>query len=236
MSINDLISNVTTNLTEWGIDYRETTEGISVGDIHLEAVEEGCRPIATILDGTELVGMSSDADKAAALLAFPLARRAWELGYTGSFDVDVWHDDLVLHLSWGSSEVTLSSHTNTADEFTVSGHELFAGSVDMKDMGAVITSAELACGDTNEAWRVLCESSDAELMGWQEIIEFFNGSVLFTEGDHFTKVESPETDAVALVEDYNPEVPIRVIDVERTIDTTHWSHSDVAAAVLYAIS
>nr|DAP76151.1 MAG TPA: hypothetical protein [Caudoviricetes sp.] len=236
MSINDLISNVTTNLTEWGVNYRETTEGISVGDIHLEAIEEGYRPIATILDGTELVGMTSDADKAAALLAFPLARREWELGYTGDFNIAVFAGEVETRLSYGSADVSISAGVNEAGRFAVMGHPLFSKDVVMSDLEAVLSSTELAYGAPNEAWQALCASSDTELMGWQEIVEFFNGSVLFTEGDRFTKVESPETEAVALVEDYNPEVPIRVIDVEHTIDTTHWSHSDVAAAVLHAIS
>ena len=40
MSTNDYITDVTANLTEWGISYRETTEGISVGSIHLETAED----------------------------------------------------------------------------------------------------------------------------------------------------------------------------------------------------
>lgn len=68
MSTNDYITDVTANLTEWGIDYRETTEGISVGSIHLEIAEDGYRPAGTILNGTETVAVTSDADKAAAVL------------------------------------------------------------------------------------------------------------------------------------------------------------------------
>lgn len=236
MSINDFISDVTANLTEWGIDYRETTEGISVGDIHLEVAEEGYRPTATILNGTETVAITSDADKAAALLAFPLARREWELGYTGDFNIAVFAGEVETCLSYGSADVSISAGVNEAGRFAVMGHPLFYKGVVMSDLGAALTSTELAYGTPNEAWQVLCESSDAELMDWREIVEFFNESVRFTEGDRFTKVESPETEAVALVEDHNPDVPIRVIDVECAIDTTHWSHSDVAAAVLYAIS
>lgn len=68
MSNNDYITDVTANLTEWGIDYRETAEGISVGSIHLEVAEDGYRPAGTILDDTETVAITSDADKAAAIL------------------------------------------------------------------------------------------------------------------------------------------------------------------------
>lgn len=65
MSIADYIADVTANLAEWGIDYRETTEGVSVGSIHLEVVEDGYHPAGTILNGTETVAITSDADKAA---------------------------------------------------------------------------------------------------------------------------------------------------------------------------
>ena len=78
---------------------------ISVGSMHLEASEEGCRPNATILDGTELVGITSDADKAAALLAFPLARRAWELGYCDDFDVTHVGGEVEMTLSCGRRPV-----------------------------------------------------------------------------------------------------------------------------------
>lgn len=180
--------------------------------------------------------MTSDADKAAALLAFPLARREWELGYTGDFNIAVFAGEVETCLSYGSAGVSISAGVNEAGRFAVTEHPLFSKGFVMSDLEAVLSSTELAYGAPNEAWQALCASSDTELMGWQEIVEFFNGLVLFTEGDRFTKVESPETEVVVLVEDYNPEVPIRVIDVERTTDTTHWSHSDVAAAVLHAIS
>ena len=41
MTATDYINDVTANLTDWGIAYRETTEGISVGNIHLEIAEDG---------------------------------------------------------------------------------------------------------------------------------------------------------------------------------------------------
>ena len=39
-----------------------------------------------------------------------------------------------------------------------------------------------------------------------------------------------------MVDDWEHESPMCVINVETAEDTTHWSMSDVAAAVLYAIS
>jgi len=236
MSITDMIADVTTNLTEWGINYRETTEGISVGDIHLEAIEEGYRPAVTILNGTETVAVTSDADKAAALLAFPLARRAWELGYCDDFDVTHVGGEVEMTLSYGSSDVTISAGTNEADSFAVTEHDLFRTAVTMSDLDAVLTSTDLAYGDPIEAWQALCAASDFEEDHWEHIVDFFNDDTRFTYGARFTKVESCDTGEVAMVEDWSEDSSMRVIDVETAEDTTHWSHSDVAAAVLYAIS
>ena len=236
MSTNDYIADVTANLTEWGINYRETTEGISVGSIHLEIAEDGYRPAGTILDGTETVAVTSDADKAAALLAFPLARRAWELGYTGDFEVTYVNSEVEMILSYGSSDLAISAGIDEADRFTVTRHDLFRQTVGMSDLEAILTSTELAYGDPREAWQALCGASDFELDDWEAIVEFLNDDARFTQGARFTKVESYATERAALVEDWDNESPMRVIDVETAEDTTHWAASDAAAAVLYAIS
>lgn len=236
MSTNDYITDVTANLTEWGIDYRETTEGISVSNIHLEVAEDGYRPAGTILNGTETVAITSDADKAAALLAFPLARRAWELGYTGDFDVTYVGGEVEMTLSYGSSDLTISAGVNEADQFTIAEHDLFGKTVVMGDLEAVLASTELAYGGPYEAWQALCGASDFESDGWEVIVEFFNDDVRFTYGPRLTKVESCLADQIAVVEDWQTDSPVNVIDVQTAEDTTHWVMSDVAAAVLYAIA
>lgn len=236
MSINDLISDVTTNLTEWGIDYRETTEGISVGDIHLEVAEDGCRPAGTVLDGTETVAITSDADKAAALLAFPLARRAWGLGYTGDFDINYVDSEVEMTLSCGGVDLTISAGVNEVDRFTVSEHDLLRQAVVMSDLEAVLESTELAYSDPHEAWQVLCGASDFEEDHWESIVEFFNEDTHIVYGARFTKVESYLTDQIAIVDDWRTDSPVNVIDVQTAEDTTHWAMADAAAAVLYAIS
>lgn len=236
MSTNDYIIDVTANLTEWNIDYRETTEGISVGDIHLEIAEDGCRPAGIILNGTETVAITSDADKAAALLAFPLARRAWGLDYTGDFEIATFNGEVEMRLSYGGADVSISAGINEADRFTVMGHELLTKDVVMSDLEAALTSTELAYDSPDEAWQALCSASDFENESWQEIVDALCDGVQFYEGARLTKALSWATENVVLVEDYNPESPIRVIDVERVIDVTCWAPSDVAAAVLNAIS
>lgn len=236
MSTTDYITDVTANLTEWGINYSETTEGVSVGNIHLEVVEDGYRPDGTILDGTETVAVTSDADKAAALLAFPLARRAWGLGYTGDFEVTYVNSEVEMILSYGSSDLVISAGVDEADRFTIAEHDLFRQIVCMSDLEAVLTSTELAYSDPLEAWRALCGASDFEADNWEQIVEFFNGDATFIHGARFTKVESYLTDQVAIVDDWRTDSPVNVIDVQTAEDTTCWAMSDVAAAVLYAIS
>lgn len=236
MSTNDYITDVTANLTEWGITYSETTEGISVGNIHLEIAEDGYRPAGTILDGTETVAVTSYADKAAALLAFPLARKAWEIGYTGDFEVAVRGDMVDMRLSYGSDDVTIYAPIDSDLEFTVTEHPLFRENVNMTDLDAVLESAQLAYGDVREAWQVLCNATDFEHDDWMALVERFHWQARFDSGDRLTKAYTSESDNAALVEDYDPESPIRVIDVDAVSDVACWSQWDVAAAVLYAIS
>lgn len=236
MSANDYISDVTANLTEWGIDYRETTEGISVGSIHLEIAEDGYRPAGTILDGTETVAITSDADKAAALLAFPLARRAWGLGYTGDFDADVFGGEVEMILSCGSSYLTISAGVNESDRFTITAHDLLRQTVAMSDLEAVLASTELAYSNPDEAWQALCGASDFEADHWESVVEFFDEDTHIVHGSRLTKVESRLAEQIAIVDDRQTDSPVNVIDVQTAEDTTHWAMSDVAAAVLYAIS
>ena len=236
MTTNDYITDVTAQLTEWGIDYRETTEGLSVGNIHLEIAEDGYRPAGTILNGTNVVAITSDADKAAALLAFPLARRAWETGYTGDFETTVFGGEVEMSLAYAAGEVTISAGIDEADRFTVTEHELFRQTVAMSDLNAALTSTQLAYINPDEAWQVLCGASDFDGDHWENIVEFFNEDVHITHGARFTKMESCITERIAIVEDWDRESPARVIDVETAEDTTQWATSDIAAAVLHAIS
>nr|DAS43023.1 MAG TPA: hypothetical protein [Caudoviricetes sp.] len=236
MSITDYIADVTANLTEWGISYRETTEGVSVGNIHLEVAEDGYRPAGTILDGTETVAVTSDADKAAALLAFPLARRAWRLGYTGDFDVTYVGGEVEMILSCGSSDLTISAGADEADWFTVTDHDLLRQTITMTDLEAVLASTELAYSYPREAWQALCGASDFESDHWESVVEFFNEDTYIVHGARFTKVESRLTEQIAIVDDWQADSPANVIDVQTAEDTMHWAVSDVAAAVLHAIS
>lgn len=236
MSANDYITDVTANLTDWNVNYTETSDGLGIGLLSIRVAEGCCRPYGTILDGANLAAITSDADKAAALLVFPLARRAWEAGYAGDFEIDV-HDGMVeMRLSYGSYAVSIYAPIDSDREFTVVEHPLFCENVDMTDLEAALESAQLAYQDPMEAWQVLCGATDFEHDNWEALVERLHWQARFDQGDRLTKVSTSEHDNVALVEDYDPESPIRVINVDDVSDVTCWSHGDVAAAVLYAIS
>lgn len=236
MSTNDYTSEIAANLTAWNINYTETSDGFGIGLLSVRVTEERGAALAIILDGANLVGMTSDADKAAALLAFPLARKAWQAGYTGDFEIDVLDGFLDMRLSCGSDDVTISAAVDADRGFTVVEHPLFRDNVDMTDLEAVLESAQLAYQAPDEAWSVLCGATDFEHDDWEALVERLHWQARFDQGDRLTKVSTSESDNVALVEDYDPESPIRVIDVDTVSDVTCWSQGDVAAAVLYAIS
>lgn len=234
MNANDFISSVTANLTEWGINYSENTSGLTVGGIALE-VSEG-DTAATVTNGEEMVAITSYADKAAALLAFPLARKAWQAGYTGDFEIDVLDGFLDMRLSYGSDDATISGAVDADREFTVTDHPLFFEPVTMTDLEAVLESTQLSYQAPTEAWQALCGATDFEQDDWMTLVERFHWRARFDRGDRLTKVSTSESDNVALVEEYDPESPIRVIDVDAVSDAMCWAQGDVAATVLYTIS
>ena len=236
MSTNDYISEIAANLNDWNINYTETSDGFGIGLLSIRVTEERGAALATILDGANLVATTSDAGKAAAILAFPLARKAWEAGYMGDFEVDVCDGMMDMRLSYGSEDVTIYAPIDSDREFTVVDHPLFSESVDMTDINAALESAQLACQNSLEAWQVFCNATDFEHDNWEALVERLRWQARFDQGDRLTKVSTSEHDNVALVEDYDPESPIRVIDVDAVSDVTCWSQGDVAAAVLYAIS
>lgn len=236
MTTNDFASEIAANLTAWNVDYTETSDGFGVGLISARICSESGCSLTTILDGANLVGVTSDADKAAALLAFPLARKAWQAGYAGDFEIDVLDDFLDMRLSYGSDDVTISAAIDADRGFTVVEHPLFRENVDMTDLEAALESAQLAYQYPDEAWQVLCGATDFEHDNWEALVERLHWQARFDQGDRLTKVSTSEHDNVALVEDYDPESPIRVINVDAVSDVTCWSHGDAAAAVLYAIS
>lgn len=225
-------ADITDQLDAWGIDYLFGAECVSVGDVHIGM--DGADFV--VKEGGDVIAITVDADKAAALLAFPLARKAWSVGYTGDFDVDIVGGEMNMHFAGWGWDAIVSAAPGESDSFTIIDHPLPMGLLVMSDLDVVLTSAELAYGSPDEAWQVLCYSRDFEGDKWPAIVEFINSDVLFAYGDQFTKVESYDTDLIAIVEDHDGDFPVRVIDTERPSGVTCWSHGDIAAAILHAIS
>lgn len=224
--------DITGQLDAWGIDYLFGDECVSVDDVRIGM--DGTDFV--VKEGDDVIAVTADADKAASLLAFPLARKAWSVGYTGDFRVDISGPEMSMYfLGWGW-DVAVSAAPGESDSFTVMEHPLHLGLLVMSDLDAVLTSAELTYGFPDEAWHVLCNATDFEGDKWPAIIELINSGVRFDYGDQFTKVESYDTDLIALVEDHGGDFPVRVIGTEGPSEETCWSHGDIAAAVLRAIS
>lgn len=236
MNATDFTSNIMAALDDWGVDYTETSDGAAVDLASIRVTEDGDGVMATILDGDILVGITGNEAKAAALLAFPLARKVWAAGYTGVFEVAVLGDEMDMRLNCGSDYVNLSSKVGSDDDFIITEHPLFSEHMQIEDLAAVIESAQLAYQYPEEAWQTLCNAADFERDDWMPLVERFQWGVRFDHGARLTKVETSESDNVALVDDLGPESPARIINVALTHDTTCWAPSDVAAAVLYAIS
>jgi hypothetical protein len=238
MSINGFIADITGQLDAWGIDYETTTDGLRSGAITLTATSE--YPItATVTQGDTVVGITSNADRAAALIAWPLCRAAWDAGYCGDIDVDTYPDteEAEFSFSFGSEDVTILTGYGWAPgrEFAVTRHPLLWGEVIMTDLSAALGAAEYAYQAPAEAWQTLCGAADYEQDSWETIVETLCERAHITRGGRLTRVAGGG-DQVALVEDYDPELPVRVIDVDAAEDATYWSPQEAAAAVLAIIA
>lgn len=238
MSINGFVSDITSQLDAWGVHYTETTDGLRAGDIALTATSE--YPItATVTQGDTVVGITSDAGRAAALIAWPLYRAAWDAGYCGDVDVETCPDteEVELSFTYGSEDVTIlvGYDWTPGQEFAVTRHPLLWGEVIMTDLSAALESTEYAYQSPAEAWQLLCGAVDYEQDFWEAIVETLCTRARITRGSRLTRITG-EDGRVALVEDYDPEPPIRVIDVDAVEDAVYWSPQDVAAAVLTIIA
>ena len=238
MSNLGFIADITSQLDAWGVRYTETTDGLRTDTITLTATSE--YPItATITQGGTVVGTTSSADRAAALIAWPLYRAAWDAGYCGDVDVETYPDteEVELSLSYGSEDVTIlvGYDWTLGEELAVTRHPLLWGEVTMTDLSAALESTEYAYQTPAEAWQILCGAVDYEQDSWETIVETLYERARIAQGSRLTRVAGGG-DQIALVEDYDPESPVRVIDVDTLEDAVYWAPQDTAAAVLAIIA
>lgn len=237
MTANAFVADITDQLTAWGADYVETTDGLRSGDISLNITTE-YPTTATVAQGDDVVAITSSADKAAALFAWPVARAAWAEGYCGDMDVETYPDteEVEVTFTYGSDDVTILTPYGWApgEEFTITRHPLLWDDVTMADLTAALESAQYAYQQPSEAWQVICGATDYEHDSWETIVEMFCEPAHITGGSRLTRVT--RDDRTALVENYKPESPVRVIDVDMAEDGAYWSPQDTAAAVLAIIA
>ena len=240
MTAANFVTDIAGRLDSWNVSYEHTLEGIYTSTVSCKVSDDNPPYVATITygPGDDVIGMTSDADRAAALIAWPLYRAAWEAGYCGDVDVDTYPDtsEVELTFHYGSDSVTILADNDWApgDDFTISSHPLLPDTVNMSDLPAALESTDLTYQYTEEAWEVLCGASDYEACDWVVIVETLNGGARFTEGPRFTLVEA-RSDSPALVGWRDPDSPARVINVALADESACWSHQEVAAAVLAII-
>lgn len=222
-------------LTEWGFDYTTDRNHVTVGSWTAETTRGLPRPTAHIAGPDGSSYETGDAERAAMILALPIARAIWDMGRD---DINVECFDQPageVEVTVGGS-ATIRTPYDEAGTVIIADHTLKIGGVAMADLSAIFESAELACGDPLAAWQTLCGATDYEHDTWEQIVEAIHDDARFCEGDRFTRVDSYRSESAALVEDWQDDAPTRVIDVEHVSDAVYWAPSDVAAAVLSIIA
>lgn len=222
-------------LTEHGFDYTTSSNRVTVGSWTAETTRGLPRPTAHITGPDGSSYETGDAERAAMLLALPIARTIWDMGRD---DINIEYFDQ----SAGEVEVTVDGSTTIRTPYDevgtviITDHTLNISGVAMADLYAIFEAAELAYGDPLAAWQTLCGASDYESDTWEQIVEAIHDDARFCEGSRFTRVDSCRSESAALVEDWQDGGPTSVIDVESASDAAYWAPSDVAAAVLSIIA
>lgn len=230
-----LAEEIADYLTEWGFDYTTNSNHVTVGTWTAETTRGLPRSTAHITGPDGSSYETGDAERAAMVLALPIARTIWDMGRD---DINVEYFDQ----STGEVEVTVGGSTTIRTPYDevgtviIADHTLKISGVAMADLSAIFEAAELAYGDPLAAWQTLCGATDYEHDTWEQIVEAIHDDARFCEGDRFTRVDSYRSESAALVEDWQDDAPMRVIDVENVSDAVYWAPSDVAAAVLSIIA
>lgn len=230
----EMIDEIAGYLTSWGVPYSLSKQAVTVGTITATA-DRTVRGVLLEDDG-EYMGVTPAAGDAAALLAFQVARDAWDAGYAGDFGVLADDDSIEVTMTVSGEDVSILLAERDDSRFTAVSHPLFREQVTMSDLRAVLESAELAYGNPGEAWLALCNAADFKFDDWMTLVEYFHRQARFDLGERLTEVSTSESDNAALVGDASSDFPNRVTDAGGTIDVACWSHADVAAAVLYTLS
>ena len=232
-----LAEEISGYLTGWGLEHTAEGSTVTVGDWTAETTRGLPRATAIITGPGGSSYETGDAERAAMLLSLPIARAIWDAGYDDISVVDFDQPTGEVEIEVGDrASVTFAAPYGEAAPVIVTDHPLGISGVAMTDLSAILESAELAYGGPLEAWQVLCGAADFEQDAWQQTVETLADGARFYEGPRLTSVGSDRSERTAIVEDWSPAAPIRVIDVADVSDVVFWAPSDVAAAVLDIIA
>ncbi|MBF1140184.1 MAG: hypothetical protein HXL63_04125 [Thermobifida sp.] len=238
MNFNDTITTITDYLTDWGATHTVTDNTITITDgpgqgATLVADREHPYTI-NVTTGDHMVLIdgpyTSDPLTAAAVACFPTAVKI--------FDAGARIDDVIVD-TWGVEITTLDSLGVTVldrgDRITVTNHPLFGRDVDMRDIAAVVESAQLSYSPV-EAWTILAYAEDFEDSTWEEIVEALCSDATFSSRDRLTHVSQDRDGQAALVEDRDEYWTVTDVDPMSLTHAVCHTHADVAATVLSTIA
>lgn len=238
MNFNDTVAAITEHLTGWGSTHTATDNTFTItggpGQGATLVVDREYPYMINVTAGDHMALIdgpwNSDPLTAAAIACFPAAVKI--------FDAGARIDDVIVD-KWGAEIATADSLGVTVldrgDRVTVTDHPLFGRDVDMRDIAAVIESAQLAYNPV-EAWTVLAAAEDFEDSTWEETVEALCPDARMSSRDQLTHVCQDRDGAVALVEDRGEFWTVTDVDPMSLTHTVCHTHTDVAVAVLSTIA
>lgn len=161
-----------------------------------------------------------------------VARIALALADAGATDVEVTERE-------GDYEVTADcfGETITIDgDGTVTDHPLLTTPVRIEDVEALVESAWRARQDAEDAWMFLCDAEDFADSTWEQTVEELRPYAYVTERGPLTHVTLDRGRAAALVDERDDHWLVTDVDPASLERTMCYTHAEVAAAVIYAIS
>lgn len=238
MDFNGTIATITDYLTDWSSTHTVTENTVTITDgpgqgatlvVDREypyTINVTAGDYMALIDGP----YTSDPLTAAAVACFPAAVKI--------FDAGARIDDVIVD-SWGV-EITAADSLGVTvldrgDRTTVTDHPLFRWDVDMRDISAVVESAQLAFNPV-EAWTVLAAAEDFEDNTWGETVEALCPDATFSSSDRLTHVCQDRDGEAALVEDRGEFWTVTDVNPMSLTHTVCHTHTDVAAAVLSTIA
>lgn len=238
MDFNDTITTITEYLTGWGSTHTVTDNTITITDGPGQGatlvVNREYPYTINVTSGDHMAPIdgpyTSDPLTSAAVACFPTAAKIFDAGARiDDVIVDRWGVEIAAADSLGVTVL------DRGDRITVTDHPLFGRDVDMRDIAAVVESAQIAYSPV-EAWTVLAAAEDFEDSTWEEIVEALCSDATFSSRDRLTHVTQDRDGEAVLVEDRDEYWVVTDVDPMSLGQTVCHTFADTAAAVLSTIA